>query len=165
MTVPEPEEYVDNCKSGFQAMFALMKPAVDGLHSAAVLNVQVARAALAGPANWQRGAAQQTEEMVTSYSRQLFEIATRTQTECAKVAQVQYERINKRVQESSAGVFSSAPADSGAPGEGGKSTFSTAADTLRTRRTRSPVATQDDIDAASAAVPQRATQEAVTRQR
>jgi phasin family protein len=134
MTVPEPEEYVDNYKAGFQALFALMKPAVEGLHAAAVLNVQATRAAWAECAcalqaalddyahadlgKWQLGATQQIAQMAASYSRQLFEIATRTQAEWTKVAQAQYERINMRVQDLSAGVFSRAPAGLGAPVEG-----------------------------------------------
>jgi phasin family protein len=120
MTVLEPEEYVDNYKSGFKALFALMKPAVEGVHAAAVLNVQATRAAWTecGCAlqaalqscaqldlgNWQVGATRQTAQMAASYSHQLFEIAASTQAEWVKVAQAQYERINQRVRKLSAGT-------------------------------------------------------------
>ena len=128
MTLLTPEQIAAANKAQFDTLFGLTNKAFEGLEKLLELNLQVVKSTLAeSQENAQRvlsvkdaqellalqaSLAQPVAEKAQSYSRQLYEIASATQAELARVAEAQYEEQNRKMQALLDNVTKNAPAGS-----------------------------------------------------
>ena len=128
MTMLTPEQFAGANKAQFDTLFSLTNKAFEGFQKVLALNLQVVKSTLAeSQENAQRvlsvkdaqellalqaSLAQPVAEKAQSYSRQLYEIASATQAELARVAEAQYEEQNRKVQALVDNVTKNAPAGS-----------------------------------------------------
>lgn len=143
MALSSPEQIAASQKAGLDAFFGLTGKVFEGVEKLVALNLQVVRSALAewqekltkapattDPQQWftlQASFTAPFAENSLAYSRQLFDIASTTQTEVAQVAQSQYERYNAKVQALVEEAAKSAPAGSEAAIAAWKSAISATA--------------------------------------
>src|SRR5471030_1145203 len=128
MTLLTPEQIAAANKAQFDTLFGLTNKAFEGFQKVLALNLQVVKSTLAeSQENAQRvlsvkdaqellalqaSLAQPVAEKAQSYSRQLYEIASATQAELARVAEAQYEEQNRKMQALLDNVTKNAPAGS-----------------------------------------------------
>jgi phasin family protein len=128
MTLLTPEQFAAAQKANLEALFGLTNKAFEGIEKLVELNLQVVKSTLAeGQENAQRALSakdaqefislqasltQPVAEKVLSYSRHLYEIASATQAEFARVAEAQFEEQNRKVQALVENVAKNAPAGS-----------------------------------------------------
>jgi phasin family protein len=128
MTLFTPEQFAAANKAQFDTLFGLTNKAFEGFEKLIELNLQVVKSTLAeGQENAQRALsvkdaqellalqaslAQPVAERALSYGRHLYEIASSTQAEFARVAEAQYEEQNRKVQTLVENVAKNAPAGS-----------------------------------------------------
>src|ERR1700687_2195554 len=129
MTLFTPEQFAAANKAQFDILFGLTNKAFGGFEKLIELNLQVVKSTLAeSQENAQRALsvkdaqellalqaslAQPVAEKALSYGRHLYEIASSTQAEFARVAEAQYEEQNRKVQTLVENVAKNAPAGSG----------------------------------------------------
>lgn len=113
MSLLTPEQIAAAQKANLESLFGLTTKAFEGVEKLIELNLQVVKSTLAeGQENAQRllsvkdaqelialqaSLSQPVAEKVLSYGRHLYEIASSTQAEFAKVAEAQFEEQNKKV--------------------------------------------------------------------
>jgi len=123
-----PEQVIATQKSNFDTLFGLTNKAFEGLEKLVELNLQVAKTAMGEAAETtkavlsvkdaqellalQASLTQPMAEKVLSYGRHLYEIASSTQAEFARVAEAQYEEQNRKVQALVDNIGKNAPAGS-----------------------------------------------------
>ncbi|WP_454728105.1 MULTISPECIES: phasin family protein [Cupriavidus] len=123
-----PEQIAAAQKANIAILFGLTNKAFEGFEKLLELNLQLVKSTLAEAQEHTQKAfsvndqqellalpaslMQPIGEKVLSYSRQLYEIASATQAEFAKVAEAQYEANNRKMQELVENLGSSAPAGS-----------------------------------------------------
>jgi phasin family protein len=128
MTLLTPEQFAAANKAQFDTLFGLTNKAFEGMEKLLELNLQVVKSTLAeSQENAQRALsvkdaqellalqaslAQPVAEKALSYGRHLYEIASSTQAEFARVAEEQYEEQNRKVQTLVENVAKNAPAGS-----------------------------------------------------
>ena len=128
MTLFTPEQFAAANKAQFDTLFGLTNKAFEGFEKLIELNLQVVKSTLAeSQENAQRALsvkdaqelfalqaslAQPVAERALSYGRHLYEIASSTQAEFARVAEAQYEEQNRKVQTLVENVAKNAPAGS-----------------------------------------------------
>ncbi|AUT59135.1 MULTISPECIES: phasin family protein [Paraburkholderia] len=128
MTLLTPEQFAAAQKANLETLFGLTSKAFEGVEKLVELNIQVVKSTIAeGQENAQRALSvkdaqellalqasltQPVAEKVLSYGRHLYEIASATQAEFARVAEAQYEEQNKKVQALVENVAKNAPAGS-----------------------------------------------------
>ncbi|AOJ86372.1 Phasin (PHA-granule associated protein) [Burkholderia sp. MSMB0856] len=128
MSLLTPEQIAAAQKANLESLFGLTTKAFEGVEKLIELNLQVVKSSLAeSQENAQRllsvkdaqelialqaSLSQPVAEKVLSYSRHLYEIASSTQAEFAKVAEAQFEEQNKKVQALVDNVAKNAPAGS-----------------------------------------------------
>jgi phasin family protein len=128
MSLLTPEQIAAANKAQFDTLFGLTNKAFEGLEKLFELNLQVVKSTLAeSQENTQRvlsvkdaqellalqaSLAQPVAEKALSYGRHLYEIASSTQAEFARVAETQYEDQNRKVQALVDNVAKNAPAGS-----------------------------------------------------
>jgi phasin family protein len=128
MTMLTPEQFAGANKAQLDTLFVLTNKAFEGFQKVLALNLQVVKSTLAeSQENAQRvlsvkdaqellalqtSLAQPVAEKAQSYSRQLYEIASSTQADFARVAEAQYEEQNRKVQALVDNVTKNAPAGS-----------------------------------------------------
>jgi phasin family protein len=128
MTLLTPEQIAAANKAQFDTLFGLTNKAFEGMEKLLELNLQVVKSTLAeSQENAQRALsvkdaqellslqaslAQPVAEKALSYSRHLYEIASSTQAEFARVAEAQFEDQNRKVQSLVDNVAKNAPAGS-----------------------------------------------------
>jgi len=128
MTLLTPEQITATSKAQFDTLFGLTNKAFEGMEKLLELNLQVVKSTLAeSQENTQRALsvkdaqefvalqasfAQPVAEKALSYGRHLYEIASATQAEFARVAEAQYEEQNRKVQTLVDNVAKNAPAGS-----------------------------------------------------
>ncbi|MDI9681222.1 phasin family protein, partial [Burkholderia cenocepacia] len=128
MSLLTPEQIAAAQKANLESLFGLTTKAFEGVEKLIELNLQVVKSTLAeGQENAQRllsvkdaqelialqaSLSQPVAEKVLSYGRHLYEIASSTQAEFAKVAEAQFEEQNKKVQALVDNVAKNAPAGS-----------------------------------------------------
>jgi len=128
MTLLTPEQIAAANKAQFDMLFGLTNKAFEGMEKLLELNLQVVKSTLAeSQENTQRvlsvkdaqellalqaSLAQPVAEKALSYGRHLYEIASSTQAEFARVAEAQYEDQNRKVQALVDNVAKNAPAGS-----------------------------------------------------
>ncbi|MDW3687965.1 phasin family protein [Cupriavidus sp. CV2] len=123
-----PEQIAAAQKANLAILFGLTNKAFEGFEKLLDLNLQVMKSTLAETQEHaqqalsvkdqqelvalQASLMQPVGEKVLSYSRHLYDIASATQAEFAKVAEAQYEAHNRRMQELVDNLANSAPAGS-----------------------------------------------------
>jgi phasin family protein len=128
MTLLTPEQFAAAQKANLDTLFGLTNKAFEGIEKLVELNLQVVKSTLAeGQENAQRALSvkdaqellalqasltQPVAEKVLSYGRHLYEIASATQAEFTRVAEVQYEEHNRKVQALVENAAKNAPAGS-----------------------------------------------------
>src|SRR5580700_2473933 len=128
MTLLTPEQFAAAQKANLETLFGLTTKAFEGVEKLVELNLQVVKSTLAesqenaqralsakGPQELlalQASLAQPVAEKALSYGRHLYEIASATQAEFARVAESQYEEQNRKVQALVDNVAKNAPAGS-----------------------------------------------------
>jgi phasin family protein len=128
MNLLTPEQIVAAQKANLETLFGLTGKAFEGVEKLVELNLQVVKSTIAeGQENAQRALSakdaqellalqasltQPVAEKVLSYGRHLYEIASATQAEFARVAEAQYEDQNRKVQSLVDNVAKNAPAGS-----------------------------------------------------
>jgi phasin family protein len=128
MTLLTPEQFAAAQKANLETLFGLTSKAFEGVEKLVELNIQVVKSTIAeGQENAQRALSvkdaqellalqasltQPVAEKVLSYGRHLYEIASATQAEFARVAEAQFEEQNKKVQALVENVAKNAPAGS-----------------------------------------------------
>ncbi|MET3218586.1 UNVERIFIED_ORG: phasin family protein [Burkholderia territorii] len=128
MSLLTPEQIAAAQKANLESLFGLTTKAFEGVEKLIELNLQVVKSTLAeGQENAQRllsvkdaqelialqaSLSQPVAEKVLSYGRHLYEIASSTQAEFAKVAEAQFDEQNKKVQALVDNVAKNAPAGS-----------------------------------------------------
>jgi phasin family protein len=128
MTLLTPEQFAAAQKANLETLFGLTTKAFEGVEKLVELNLQVVKSTIAeNQENAQRALSvkdaqellalqasltQPVAEKVLSYGRHLYEIASATQAEFARVAEAQYEEQNKKVQALVENVAKNAPAGS-----------------------------------------------------
>lgn len=128
MNLLTPEQIVAAQKANLETLFGLTGKAFEGMEKLVELNLQVVKSTIAeGQENAQRvlsakdaqellalqaSLTQPVAEKVLSYGRHLYEIASATQAEFARVAEAQYEDQNRKVQSLVDNVAKNAPAGS-----------------------------------------------------
>ncbi|MBN3820571.1 TIGR01841 family phasin, partial [Paraburkholderia sp. Se-20369] len=170
MSVFAPEKLIADYQTGVTAWFAVVHPALRGFEAVVDLNLQATKAAVTeyedslkeafaaqNPAEFftrQLGASQQAVTKAASYGRHLFDIATTTQAELAKIAQTQYEQNDKRLKDALGELSKHAPAGSApvvAALNSALSAASVAAETVRAATGQVIEAAQSGFDAVGAA--------------
>ncbi len=140
MSLSSPEQIAAAQKSNLDTSWAVANMMFEGFQKLVELNLQAVKSTLAEgresvgkalPANdpqdlvsAQARLIQPTAEKIQSYSRQVFAIVAATQTQFSKLAEVQYQAHNQRVQTLVDNVAHSAPAGSEAVVAALKSTVS-----------------------------------------
>ncbi|RQR61242.1 phasin [Burkholderia sp. Bp9125] len=169
MSVFAQEKLIADYQTGVAAWFAAAHPALRGFEAVVDLNLQATKAALTeyedtlkgaftgqNPAEFftrQLGASQQAVTKAASYGRHLFDIATTTQAEFAKIAQAQYEQNDKRLKDLLGELTKHAPAGSApvvAALNSALSAASVAAETVRAATGQVIEAAQSGFDAVGA---------------
>ncbi|CAG9220732.1 Phasin_2 domain-containing protein [Paraburkholderia tropica] len=169
MTVSAPEHLRANYASGVATWFALITPAWQGAEAVVALNMQAARAALNeneaafkgalqtnSPVEFftqQVSASQQIAAKSLSYSRHLFDIATKTQAAWTEAAQAQATQQERNVKALTEQFSQHAPVGSEAFVAAMHSTFSAfgnAAESIRGMTRQAIEATQNQFEAATA---------------
>jgi len=128
MTLLTPEQFAAAQKTNLDTLFGLTNKALESVEKLVELNLQVVKSTIAeSQENAQRALsvkdaqellslqaslAQPVAEKALSYGRHLYEIASATQAEFARVAEVQYEEQNRKVQALVENVAKNAPAGS-----------------------------------------------------
>jgi phasin family protein len=128
MSLLTPEQIVAAQKANLETLFGLTGKAFEGVEKLVELNLQVVKSTIAeSQENAQRALSakdaqellalqasltQPVAEKVLSYGRHLYEIASATQAEFARVAEAQYEEQNRKVQSLVDNVAKNAPAGS-----------------------------------------------------
>lgn len=128
MSLLTPEQIATTQKTHFENLFGLATKAFEGIEKLIELNVQVMKTTLVeGQENVQRmlsvkdaqellavqaSFAQPIAEKALSYGKQVYDIASTTQTEFTRVAESQYEEQNRKVQALVDNVAKNAPAGS-----------------------------------------------------
>jgi len=128
MTMFTPEQFAAANKAQFDTLFGLTNKAFEGFEKLLELNLQVVKSTLAeSQENAQRvlsvkdaqellalqaDLAQPVAEKALSYGRHLYEIASSTQAEFARVAEAQFEDQNRKTQTLVENVAKNAPAGS-----------------------------------------------------
>lgn len=128
MSLLTPEQIAAAQKANLESLFGLTTKAFEGVEKLIELNLQVVKSTLTeSQENAQRllsvkdaqelialqaSLSQPVAEKVLSYSRHLYEIASSTQAEFAKVAEAQFEDQNKKIQALVDNVAKNAPAGS-----------------------------------------------------
>ncbi|TAL95539.1 MAG: phasin family protein [Paraburkholderia sp.] len=128
MTLLTPEQFAAAQKANLETLFGLTAKAFEGVEKLVELNLQVVKSTLAeSQENAQRALsvkdaqellalqanlAQPIAEKALSYGRHVYEIASATQAEFARVAEAQYEEQNRKVQSLVENVAKNAPAGS-----------------------------------------------------
>ena len=128
MTLLTPEQIAAANKAQFDTLFGLTNKAFQGMEKLLELNLQVVKSTLAeSQENAQRvlsvkdaqellalqaNLAQPVAEKALSYGRHLYEIASSTQAEFARVAEAQFEDQNRKTQTLVENVAKNAPAGS-----------------------------------------------------
>jgi phasin family protein len=128
MTLLTPEQFAAAQKANLETLCGLTSKAFEGVEKLVELNLQVVKSTIAeSQENAQRalsvkdaqellalqaGLTQPVAEKVLSYGRHLYEIASATQAEFARVAEAQYEEQNRKVQALVENVAKNAPAGS-----------------------------------------------------
>lgn len=144
MSVFEPEQFVTVHRTNIATLFTLTNQAFRGFQRLVELNLQVVKSALAeGEESWQEalsgktpvellgGHASSTQPAAAkalAYTRHVYDIASGTQAEFAKVAQAQYEQHRSNTQTLVDNLVRNAPAGAEVTTAALKSAFS-AADT------------------------------------
>ncbi|SOE45860.1 phasin family protein [Burkholderia sp. OK233] len=144
MNVFAPEQLVAAHRANIAILFALTNQAFQGFQRLVELNLQVGKSALAeGEENWQEAlsgktpvelltrqasSTQPAAEKALAYTRHLYDIASDTQAEFAKVAQAQYEQHRSNTQTLVDNLVKNAPVGTEGTTAALKSAFS-AADT------------------------------------
>src|SRR5260370_42238267 len=139
MGLRSPEQIAAAQKSNLDTSWAVANLMFEGFQKLVELNLQAVKSTLAEgrenvgkalPANdpqdlvsAQARLIQPTAEKIQSYSRQVFAIVAATQTQFSKLAEVQYQAHNQRVQTLVDNVAHSAPAGSEAVVAALKATF------------------------------------------
>jgi phasin family protein len=139
MSLSSPEQFVAAQKSTLDTSWAVANTMFEGFQKFVELNLQAVKSTLAEgrenmgkalPANdpqdlvsAQARLIQPTAEKIQSYSRQVFAIVAATQTQFSKLAEVQYQAHNQRVQTLVDNVAQSAPVGSEAAIAAFKSTI------------------------------------------
>jgi phasin family protein len=161
MTLSSPEQ-VAVAKANFDAFFGLAGKVFEGVEKLVALNLQVIRSTLAEaqenltkvpgtpePQQWfalQAGFIGPFAEKSLSYSRQVFDIASTTQTEVTQLAQTQYERYNNRVQ----ALVEEAAKNSPAGSEAAIAASTTLYETLQKTGQQAVQAVESNFDAVTA---------------
>ncbi|MFM0672112.1 phasin family protein [Paraburkholderia sediminicola] len=125
MSVFAPEQLAAAHRANVATLFTLTNQAFQGFQKLVDLNLQVVKSTLAeGEENWrealsgktpmelltrQASSAQPAGEKALAYTRHLYDIASGTQAEFAKVAQAQYEQQRSNTQTLVDNVVRSAP--------------------------------------------------------
>src|ERR1700684_2903455 len=128
MTLLTPEQFAAAQKANFETLFGLTTKAFEGVEKLVELNLQVVKSTLAeSQENAQRALsvkdaqellalqanlAQPVAEKALSYGRHLYEIASSTQAEFARVAEAQFEDQTRKTQTLVENVAKNAPAGS-----------------------------------------------------
>jgi phasin family protein len=128
MSLLTPEQFVAAQKANLETLFGLTGKAFEGIEKLVELNLQAVRSNLAETQEQAQRAlsakdaqellalqasyAQPLAEKMLSYGRHVYEIASATQTEFAKVAEAHYEEQNRKVQSLVDNVAKNAPAGS-----------------------------------------------------
>ncbi|ALK31332.1 phasin family protein [Burkholderia plantarii] len=128
MSLLTPEQIAAAQKANLESLFGLTTKAFESVEKLIELNVQVVKSTLAeSQENAQRALsvkdaqelialqasfAQPIAEKVLAYGRHLYDIASTTQAEFAKVAEAQYQEQNLKVQALVDNVAKNAPAGS-----------------------------------------------------
>lgn len=128
MSLLTPEQFAAAQKAHLESLFGLTTKAFEGVEKLIELNLQVVKSTLAESQEsvqralsvkdaqeliaLQASLSQPIAEKVLSYSRHLYEIASGTQAEFAKVAEAQYEEQNRKVLALVDNVAKNAPAGS-----------------------------------------------------
>lgn len=128
MSLLTPEQIAAAQKANIESLFGLTTKAFEGVEKLIELNLQVVKSTLAeSQENVQRALSvkdaqellalqasltQPIAEKVLAYGRHVYEIASATQAEFAKVAEAQYEEQNRKVQALVDNVAKNAPAGS-----------------------------------------------------
>jgi len=136
------QEPISSYKISITNVFALANLTIQGFQAVVELNVQAVKTTIAegkdnlnhtvsgkSPVEFLAGQSyvtQQIAEKMAMYGRQLYEIASSTQAEFAKVARAQYEQHSDHVQTLAENLMKSAPVGSGAAIIALKTAFSTA---------------------------------------
>ena len=139
MSLSSPEQFATAQKSNLDTSWAVANMMFEGFQKLVELNLQAVKSTLAEgrenvgkalPANdpqdlvsAQACLIQPTAEKIQSYSRQVFAIVAATQTQFSKLAEVQYQAHNQRVQTLVDNVSQNAPAGSEAVVAAFKSTI------------------------------------------
>jgi phasin family protein len=128
MTLLTPEQIGAAQKANLDTLFGLVNKAFDGFQKLVQLNLQVVKSTIAESQDntqkalsvkdpqellaLQASLAQPFAEKVLSYGRHVYEIASATQAEYAKVAEAQYEAHTRRAQTLVDNLVKSAPTGS-----------------------------------------------------
>jgi len=128
MSLLTPEQFAAAQKANLETVFGLTGKAFEGVEKLVELNLQAARSNLAESQEHAQRAlsakdaqellavhasyAQPLAEKLLSYGRHVYEIASATQAEFAKVAEAHYEEQNRKVQSLVDNVVRNAPAGS-----------------------------------------------------
>lgn len=128
MNLLTPEQIAAAQKANFDTLFGLTNKAFGGMEKLLELNLQVIKSTLAESQSisqralsvkdaqellaLQASLAQPVAEKALSYGRHLYEIASTTQAEFAKVGESQYEEHNAKLQALVDNVAKNAPAGS-----------------------------------------------------
>jgi phasin family protein len=128
MSLLTPEQFVAAQKANLETLFGLTGKAFEGVEKLVELNLQAVRSNITeGQEHAQRllsakdvqevlalnaSYAQPAAEKLLSYGRHVYEIASATQAEFARVAEAHYEDQNRKVQSLVDNVVKNAPAGS-----------------------------------------------------
>ncbi|MEM5325326.1 phasin family protein [Paraburkholderia sp. JHI2823] len=128
MSLLTPEQFAAAQKANVETLFGLTGKAFEGVEKLVELNLQAVRSNLAETQEHAQRAlsvkdaqeflalqtsyAQPLTEKLLSYGRHVYEIASATQAEFAKVAEAHYEEQNRKVQSLVDNVAKNAPAGS-----------------------------------------------------
>jgi phasin family protein len=128
MSLLTPEQIAAAQKANLETLFSLTNKAFEGVEKLVELNLQVVKSTIAESQDtvqrafsvkdaqelfaFQASLTQPVAEKLLSYGRHLFEIASVTQAEFARVAEAQYEEQNRKVQALVDNVAKNAPAGS-----------------------------------------------------
>jgi phasin family protein len=181
MTLLTPEQFAAAQKANLEALFGLTNKAFEGIEKLVELNMQVVKSTLAeSQENAQRALSvkdaqefvalqasltQPVAEKVLSYGRHLYEIASATQAEFARVAEAQYEEQNRKVQALVENVAKNAPAGSETAVAVMKSAITAANTTYETvhKATKQAVEIAESNFNAAATAAQKAAQQAASQ--
>jgi phasin family protein len=181
MTILTPEQLAAAQKANLEALFGLTNKAFEGIEKLVELNLQVVKSTLAeSQENAQRALSvkdaqellamqanvtQPMAEKVLSYGRHLYEIASATQAEFARVAEAQYEEQNRKVQAFVENIGKNAPAGSETAVAVMKSAISAANTTYETvhKATKQAVEIAESNFSAAATAATKAAQQAASQ--